>query len=296
MIAILDKIPAEHSESFLTACTEISNVLKKIVKDTQVKPDVELHLSVIMEPDLSAGGEPDLGAGVEPDLSAGVEPDLSAGVEPDLSAGVEPDTSAITEPDPGAAVEPELSGVVEPDTSAGPEPDNIGIGNSTVLEPERSVVGKPGAILAPECQIKSSQIKYRQTCRYYKWGICKYGISGRTNGRCQYDHPKKCRILLSTGKCTESCDFFHPELCKNSLNMNECFNTKCPAFHIKGTRRIRQIDHLDESSHNSVYQNDDFLARGGGEEWTRMSRLYHQLGQMLERTQTQWPPYQSLRY
>ncbi|KAK3890046.1 hypothetical protein Pcinc_005961 [Petrolisthes cinctipes] len=58
----------------------------------------------------------------------------------------------------------------------------------------------------------------RPICRFYKRGVCKYGISGRG---CKFDHPKPCQRLIQHGprgnqgcKSGQKCQKYHPMLCR----------------------------------------------------------------------------------
>lgn len=81
-------------------------------------------------------------------------------------------------------------------------------------------------------------------CRYYKKGVCKYGISVKD---CKFGHPKPCRKYLSHGfrgengcNLNSKCTMFHPTLCRNSLRKHECFVETCRFINITGTRRKRE--------------------------------------------------------
>ena len=81
----------------------------------------------------------------------------------------------------------------------------------------------------------------KNICRYYARGMCKYGKEG--NG-CSFDHPIYCKKLLNHGTSSQlrcdkgsSCNHFHPKMCHRSIAKKECFNDRCPYFHIKGTKR-----------------------------------------------------------
>ena len=93
-------------------------------------------------------------------------------------------------------------------------------------------------------QINSENTGMKQKkviCHFYRKGICKYGRKGEG---CKFDHPPYCRKLLDFGTdhhqgCKmSSCKFYHPKMCYKSLRQHECFNIKCPYFHVKGTKRV----------------------------------------------------------
>ena len=79
------------------------------------------------------------------------------------------------------------------------------------------------------------------TCRYFRKGSCKHGMKGR---ECRYTHPKVCSKFTQHGTrkdrgCNlgKRCKYFHPQMCLESLRKGQCFSTKCPFNHIKGTKR-----------------------------------------------------------
>ena len=81
----------------------------------------------------------------------------------------------------------------------------------------------------------------KKTCRYYRKGICRHGVSGRG---CSFAHPKPCSKLLRHGNkaphgCTltrSQCDKFHPKMCPSSLSKGECITTNCTLRHVTGTK------------------------------------------------------------
>ena len=83
-----------------------------------------------------------------------------------------------------------------------------------------------------------------QTCKFYKQGRCKHGISGKKDGTCKNKHPKPCKKLLANGNrsprgCIKGnrCDFFHPKMCLRSLKERICLRVDCKYLHVKGTNR-----------------------------------------------------------
>ena len=66
----------------------------------------------------------------------------------------------------------------------------------------------------------------RPLCPHYKRGICRHGISGRSNGGCSKAHPKACPKLLQFGirgprGCTGvNCNRFHPRMCTHPYNLD----------------------------------------------------------------------------
>ena len=80
-----------------------------------------------------------------------------------------------------------------------------------------------------------------KTCRFYRSGSCKHGISGKG---CEFEHPKMCDKLLKHGTrqpqgCNKGtkCDKFHPKMCPTSISKLECFDKKCKLRHVRGTKR-----------------------------------------------------------
>ena len=80
-----------------------------------------------------------------------------------------------------------------------------------------------------------------KTCRFYRNGTCKHGVSGRN---CEFEHPKMCEKLLKHGTrqphgCNQGrkCEKFHPKMCPTSINKQECFDSKCRLRHVRGTKR-----------------------------------------------------------
>lgn len=86
------------------------------------------------------------------------------------------------------------------------------------------------------------------------------------NGRCQnyetckltYNHPRRCRNMLSQGKCRfgNSCRYYHPKLCYKSMSDRKCLDSECRFFHIKKTQRHEEAfsyqlsDHTEQVAHH----------------------------------------------
>ena len=86
--------------------------------------------------------------------------------------------------------------------------------------------------------------KPKPTCPFYIKGLCRHGISGKTNGNCSKAHPTLCQKLMTYGDkrprgCSKGkdCDKLHPKMCPSSLSHRECLNETCTLYHVKGTRR-----------------------------------------------------------
>ena len=89
--------------------------------------------------------------------------------------------------------------------------------------------------------------KKKKTCKFYVNGNCRFGISGRKNGECKFDHPKACSKLLKHGThatlgCNKGkhCSNYHPKMCFSSLKSKECTDISCKYVHVKGTQTKKQ--------------------------------------------------------
>ena len=89
-----------------------------------------------------------------------------------------------------------------------------------------------------------SSRKNQRMCSYFKRGICRHGISGKSGGTCSFIHRKVCRAYQLYGSdkrmgCQkkENCEYWHPPMCYKSLNERRCFDDKCRFWHLKGTLR-----------------------------------------------------------
>ena len=58
-----------------------------------------------------------------------------------------------------------------------------------------------------------------------------------------YFHPRRCRNLLTFGKCRfgQRCRYHHPKICPKSLSEKKCTNLDCKLFHIKYTVRYNHL-------------------------------------------------------
>ena len=106
-------------------------------------------------------------------------------------------------------------------------------------------------------------------CPQYKYGRCpNYETCQLT-----YYHPRRCRNMLSLGKCRfgDKCRFYHPKICFNSMKDRKCTNLECRFFHLKYTRRYEEAlsnqlhsehhgqqpssqDHATQSNYHQSYQ------------------------------------------
>ena len=90
--------------------------------------------------------------------------------------------------------------------------------------------------------IQKNKPNKSKLCHFYARGTCKHGKEGIN---CKYDHPTYCQLLLSHGRTSrkgcdkgDECKDFHPKMCYSSLRKHECYNDRCPFFHVKGTKRV----------------------------------------------------------
>ena len=99
--------------------------------------------------------------------------------------------------------------------------------------------------LPPRAEDEKEKQK-KQTCKHYRLGTCKHGLSGKRQGTCTFDHPKLCPKLMRNGTrkkygCNlgKECKNFHPKVCFTSLTKRFCYDLECPDWHIKGTARTQ---------------------------------------------------------
>ena len=84
----------------------------------------------------------------------------------------------------------------------------------------------------------------KKICRFFERGTCRYGVTGKRNGKCNFSHPPMCKRILNHGPksphgCKGDCEKWHPKLCYGSLKNKECFKESCGFWHIKGTIRSK---------------------------------------------------------
>ena len=121
-----------------------------------------------------------------------------------------------------------------------PENANLSLENDDILFQSHPVITEDTG--SPERLVFSQDTnKLNTTCRYFRKGSCKHGMKGR---ECRYTHPKVCSKFTQHGTrkdrgCNlgKRCKYFHPQMCLESLRKGQCFSTKCPFNHIKGTKR-----------------------------------------------------------
>ncbi|XP_069941050.1 uncharacterized protein [Cherax quadricarinatus] len=134
-------------------------------------------------------------------------------------------------------------------------------------------------------------------CTYYALGICWHGKSGKTDGTCNYDHPRKCHAHMTTGKCKlPSCKLFHPEMCTSSVQERLCYNLNCQAYHLKGTKRYKTSRPWENLGSHSHSRGRGFLVPGRKKNWQEMAEIVHQIQSFLEWNHSRWPPLQTNRY
>ena len=104
------------------------------------------------------------------------------------------------------------------------------------------------ASIPREVQNHKNSVSKKPICRFYKKGICKYGLSGKTGGECKYQHPKLCKKYSNFGKfsasgCKDaSCDKWHPRICYTGVNTGVCSRRNCPFFHGNLIKRDKVTD------------------------------------------------------
>ena len=83
--------------------------------------------------------------------------------------------------------------------------------------------------------------KRNYVCKYYKFGNCKYGVSGKD---CSYEHLRKCYGYLKAGSkgCQKGgkCTYFHPPICREAESGRSCSRENCRYFHPKGMKTLRR--------------------------------------------------------
>ena len=104
-------------------------------------------------------------------------------------------------------------------------------------------------------------------CPKYKHGRC----DNYETCKLTFNHPRRCRNMLSLGKCRfgNSCRYFHPKICYKSMNDRKCTDLECRFFHLKYTKRyeesldnqlnnqnVPQYTH-DQSNHNQHHSNHE---------------------------------------
>ena len=132
-------------------------------------------------------------------------------------------------------------------------------------------------------------VEVSKVCSFYKRGICKHGKKG---SECRFSHPSYCKPLLMHGThpvhgCIKGkeCTDLHPKMCYSSLNKKQCFNEKCPFFHVKGTKRQHsssrsklhyKTNQQEHPSANSTYSNgaDNFVRNGSNNNSNSPDFLY----------------------
>ena len=77
------------------------------------------------------------------------------------------------------------------------------------------------------------------------------------HGRCMnyetcksvYDHPRRCRNMLTFGKCRfgNRCIYHHPKICSDSLYQKKCTNLDCKFFHLRYTQRYGNLSEAVEA-------------------------------------------------
>ena len=108
-----------------------------------------------------------------------------------------------------------------------------------------------------------------KTCRFYRNGTCKHGISGRG---CEFEHPKICDKLLKHGTrqpqgCNKgkNCDKFHPKMCQTSISKLECFDGKCRLRHVKRTKREKVKEKKEKKPKDQTTETSDSAASPKGQ-------------------------------
>ena len=95
---------------------------------------------------------------------------------------------------------------------------------------------------SPPREAREARTHKKRTCKFYKWGSCRYGINGEG---CKFDHPELCKKFTQHGTrqprgCNKGkeCKYLHPQMCMNSLRSGKCATPRCRYRHIKGTKIV----------------------------------------------------------
>ena len=106
---------------------------------------------------------------------------------------------------------------------------------------------------------QDSPNKNPRTCKFYRKGHCKHGITGE---ECKFTHPEVCKKLTQHGTkqprgCNKGskCKYLHPVMCINSLRTGTCLSTNCRYRHVKGTTR-----HATNANANATQNARDAIA------------------------------------
>ena len=154
---------------------------------------------------------------------------------------------------------------------------------------EKSETGSDSSLAPTNAKSKDKKEKIKNNdkklCRFYERGICRYGVSGKRNGKCNFHHPPMCKRILQHGPksphgCKGDCEKWHPKLCYSSIRSNECFKESCSYWHIKRTIRSKN----EENKENNV--NEQAPTQNKNNETPFLGEVQSHVTQMLNQQQS----------
>ena len=127
----------------------------------------------------------------------------------------------------------------------------------------------------------------KKLCRFFERGICRFGVTGKRNGKCKFSHPPMCKRILNHGPksphgCKGDCDKWHPKLCYGSINNKECYKESCGFWHIKGTIRSKNEGQEENKT------NPQLPTQSKEESTPFLEQIQSHLSQVLNQQQAQF--------
>ena len=107
---------------------------------------------------------------------------------------------------------------------------------------------KPGSSGLGDQDPKKIRTDFKDVCKFYKNGKCKFGKD------CRQEHPVFCKVFSKHGLlkhnlqgCNSKCGRPHQNACRESLRTKECSRDDCRFYHLKGTKSIRPDEQRNRS-------------------------------------------------
>ena len=143
-------------------------------------------------------------------------------------------------------LEDEKGEIQKPDQQS-PEQLNENEEDTIIPEPEpvpyKTEVTKPRNESPPPRQHPTKDTNNlsseKPMCPAYEYGRC----MNYDTCKAVYHHPKRCRNMLTHGKCRfgNRCRYHHPKICPLSIQQRKCTKLECKLFHIRYTIRYENL-------------------------------------------------------
>ena len=122
----------------------------------------------------------------------------------------------------------------------------------------------------------------KKTCWFYVNRKCRFG------DRCRDEHPEQCKMMMETGKCTESrCKLTHPKICRGIYFEGYCSRRNC--WYVHPTKLVNRYvfgENVNSNNYNSPLHMPNANINNNQVRWSQGNQT--QNVQMNPHTNNQW--------